>query len=41
MSFMTSISLQIHCWVCWWKDFENRSTFFDSRGQSPEFCATL
>jgi len=28
------IPLGNHCWVCWWKNFENRSTFSKVMGKS-------
>jgi len=30
--------LQIYCWVCWWHNFENRSTFGEVMGKSIVSC---
>jgi len=29
---LNNISLRVYCWVWWWKNFENRSTFDEVMG---------
>jgi len=31
-AIFNNVSLRLHCWVWWWRDFENRSTFSEVMG---------
>jgi len=34
MVSLINISLHNQCWVCWWKNFENRSVYGEVMGES-------
>jgi len=32
-----TINIHVYCWIWWWKNFENRSTFGEVMGKSGEW----